>query len=207
MKIAEVNLEKLPTLNVEKLLELYAGDPESCQLILDAENMEKEFADGMLLVNDTVRLRATLSDETGCWEMSLEAEHGKIVYVSLDYQSYKINIRTIPNVEFLMNSKGLSKSEAEAFQQEHSRTLDIDLKDLVTLKKAKEHFKGDYILNNITLDNPTMDQADRLLIWHIRAYRKFYFDYFNSACYLWDGTGFKNASSLAKAMRERGLVK
>lgn len=193
-------------INLEKLLTSFAQDDTVRKMILDAEKLENYLANGIPLINGRVDLYAASNDETGFWEVCLEAEHGKVLYSALDQEGYKVCITTLPNDVYIPNKENLAIHEIIAIQKANSKSIDLDLKDMASLRKAKEFLKDDYVLRNIQLNNPTLDDAARLVIWHIRAYRKEFLDYHRDFNFLWEPTPYKNARSLAQALRVRNLV-
>jgi len=190
----------------ELILETFAKSESITECLLAAEDQENHFIEGVKLNDDVVTLRPFIDDETGLWMVHLEVDHGTVVYKVLDEEANKINITTVPNISYIKDSDGLNESDILAVQNKYSSSVDIDLKDIKTLKNAKEILAEDYVLKHIPLANPTGDCAARLVIWHIRAYRKVFMKYHNDFSFLWKQSGYKNARQLAGAMRDRDLL-
>lgn len=194
------------TLNMDKLLNLYSKDEAVCKVLRKAEELENYLADGVPLVEDTLNLYAATNHETGLWEVCLEADHGRVIYTTHDIEGYEITITSLPNDTYINNKESLTLKEILAIQKSNSKTIDINLRDMNSLREAKDFLEDDYVLRNIQLNNPTMDKAARLVIWHIRAYRKVFLDYYRQFSFLWANTPYNNARSLAAAMRKEGLL-
>lgn len=190
----------------ETLLSLYSQDQEIYKLICEAASIEEEFADGLELMDGYLYLKALINEDTGMWELCLEADHGRVFYTAKDLQMTKINIATMPNTKYIRDKEVMNDGDLALIQKEFSRSFDIDLKDVKTLNSAKKFFQGDYVLKNIQLYNEAEDTAERFMIWHIRAYRKVYVDHYKAFNSLWEGSGLKSAKSLLKAMKDRGLT-
>lgn len=190
----------------EKLLEIYSKKQSILDVLRCAYAQERHFIRGAYLNSGTVLIKASSDDITGLWEIILEVDHGKVVYTCLDKEGNNMNIFSIPNDKYIKEKETLSEAEIKAIQIQASSSIDIDLRDTKSLKKAKELFKHDYVLKHIPLYHLDSDNAARFLIWHIRAYRKVFLDYQRTFQFLWEGTSFKNARSLVTALTERNLV-
>lgn len=190
----------------EKLLEIYASKPAIMDVLRAAYAQEEHYAKGAYLNYGTVLIKAFSNDKTGLWEVVLEVDHGKVCYTCLDEEGNNINLFSIPSDKYIKNKESLSEAEIKAIQIQASNSIDINLKDTKSLKKAKELFQHDYVLKNVPLYHLDSDNAARFLIWHIRAYRKVFFDYYKTFKFLWEGTSFKNASSIVKVLLQRGLA-
>ena len=176
------------------------------EVLRAAVAQEEHFRKGANLNSDTVTIKAENSDETGLWTVTIEVDHGKVIYTCLDEDANHINIFSIPNDKYIKDKENLSEAEIKAIQIHASNSIDINLKDVKTLRKAKEHFKNDYVLKHVPLYHLDSDNAARFIIWHIKAYKKVFKDYINTFEFLWEGTSFKNARSLAREMVDRGLA-
>lgn len=193
--------------DTDKLLKIYSTDPLIRKFILTAEDRENKLLEGIPLVQGEVLFKAFINQETGLWEACIEVKHGKVTYTAYDPESYHINVTTTLNFDYVKEKENdLSDYEIEEIQRICSNTLDIDLRDLVSLKKAKKIFENDIVMKNIQLNNPTLDSASRLVIWHIRAYRKVLTNYQRDFKFLWEDTGFHSGKALAAAMRVRGFL-
>lgn len=190
----------------EKLLEIYSQKSSILEVLKCAVAQELHFNRGAYLNSGTVLVKADSDSTTGLWEVTLEVDHGKVTYTCMDQEGNQINIFSMPNDKYIKNKEQLSEAEIKAIQIQASSSIDINLKDMRTLKKAKELFKHDYVLKHIPLYHLDADNAARFLIWHIRAYRKLFLEYYRKYKFLWEGTSFKNAKALANAMVARGLV-
>ncbi len=189
---------------VSSLVNKLAKDEIVREVILHAEDQELLWLKGVKINEDIVTLKADI--EAGLWTITLEVDHGTVVYKSHDKAGYLITISTHPNAKYLRGKENLSEDQITVLLTEYSSCVAIDLKDINTLKHAKSVLKDDYVLKHIPLANPTQDCAARLVIWHIRAYRKLFLDYQNKYGFLWQETGFNNARTLAGAMRDEGLI-
>ena len=172
-----------------------------------AAEIEDSLEKGMMVNSGTVLLRGKFSDSTGFLRASFEVDHGKVYYDAHDHEIYKLTIRTEPSSKYI---KDLNQQNEETIREcinRYSNSLDIDLRDTVTLRKAKEYFADDYVLKNLPLNSGPGKMASRFVIWHIRAYRKSFYKYYNQAKTLWTGSGFKNARSLLREFKRRGLYK
>jgi major membrane immunogen (membrane-anchored lipoprotein) len=192
--------------NTDLLLRNYAKSDSIREILLIAENQEKHFAQGAYINSGLVLIKATIDDNLGLWKVSIEVDHGKVVYTAYDNEAQKINIQTIPSDKYIKDKENLNAAEIQAVIEGNSRSLDIDLGDTATLKKAKDFFADDYVLKYLVLNNEHNDLASRFVIWHIRAYRKIFINYEKKFSFLWKDTEFKNARSLAAAMRAKGLL-
>lgn len=190
----------------EKLLEIYSKKESILEVLKCAVAQERHYMKGANLNSDTVTIRAKTDDKTGNWEVTLEVDHGKVVYTSMDEDGNQINIFSIPNDKYIKDKETLTEAEIKAIQIQASNSIDINLKDVRSLRKAKDLFKYDYVLKNVPLYHLDHDNAARFLIWHIKAYRKVFLNYKKTYKFLWEGTSYKNAISLANALIERNLV-
>lgn len=190
----------------EKLLEIYSSKPNIMEVLRAAVAQEEHFRKGAGLNSGTVMISAENDDKTGFWMVTIEVDHGKVVYNCLDEDANHINIFSMPNDKYIKDKENLSEAEIKAIQIQASNSIDINLKDVRTLRLAKEMFKNDYVLKHIPLYHLDSDNAARFIIWHIKAYKKVFKDYLNTFQFLWEGTSFKNARSLAKAITDRGLA-
>ncbi len=189
---------------VSSLLERLSSSDDIRHVLSCAEAQELNWLEGVKLNEDLVTLKADIRD--GLWTITLEVEHGTVTYRNLDKAGYLITITTMPNTKYLNGKEKLSQDEVTRILIEHSNTVAIDLKNISTLKAAKEAFRNDYVLKHIPLANPTQDTAARLVIWHIRAYRKLFMDYSRKFGFLWQGTGYSSARELSAAMRDGGFI-
>lgn len=190
----------------EKLLEIYSKKQSILDVLKCAYAQELHFIRGAYLNSGTVLIKAFSDDVTGMWEITLEVDHGKVVYTCLDSEGNNMNVFSIPNDKYIKEKETLTESEIKAIQIQASNSIDIDLRDTRSLKQAKELFKRDYVLKHIPLYHLDQDNAARFLIWHIRAYRKVFLDYHRTFKFLWEGTSFKNARTLVDALTARNLV-
>ena len=190
----------------DKLLEIYSKKQSILDVLKCAYAQELHFKRGAYLNSGTVLIKAFSDDVTGMWEITLEVDHGKVVYTCLDAEGNNMNIFSMPNDKYIKEKETLTEAEIKAIQIQASSSIDIDLRDTRSLKKAKELFKSDYVLKHIPLYHLDHDNAARFLIWHIRAYRKVFLDYQRTFKFLWEGTRFKNARSLVEALEARNLV-
>ena len=190
----------------EKLLEIYSQKQNILDVLKCALAQEEHFIRGAYLNSGTVLIQGKSDDVTGLWEISLEVDHGKVVYTCNDDEGNNMNVFSMPNDKYIKDKETLTEAEIKAIQIQASNSIDIDLRDTRSLKKAKELFKRDYVLRNVPLFHLDQDNAARFLIWHIRAYRKIFLDYQRTFKFLWEGTSFKNARSLVNALVSRNLV-
>ncbi len=186
------------------LIKELAHNKDFCSVLKLAEKQELTWQEGVKLNEDIVTLKAKI--ENGFWTITLEVDHGSIVYQSLDKDGYLITISSMPNSKYLSGTEHLNADEIAAILIASSNQVAIDLKDINSLKRAKEIFQNDYVMKHIPLANPTQDTAARLVIWHIRAYRKLFVEYMSQFGFLWQDTEFHNARDLAGAMRNEGLI-
>jgi hypothetical protein len=190
----------------EKLLEIYSKKDSILDVLKCAYLQEQHYSKGAFLNSDTVLIRAKSDERTGLWEVILEVDHGKVVYTCMDEDVNNINIFSMPNDKYIKDKENLSEAEIKAIQIQASNSININLKDVRSLRKAKDLFKCDYVLKHIPLYHLDEDNAARFIIWHIKAYRKVFLDYMKTYKFLWEGTSFKNATSLVNALLERNLV-
>lgn len=190
----------------EKLLEIYSKKPVIMEVLRCAVAQERHYDKGAYLNSGTVFIKAKCDDVTGLWQVILEVDHGTVTYTCLDPEGNNINIYSMPNDKYIIGKESMTEAEIRAVQVNAANSVDINLKDIRTLRKAKDMFKYDYVLKHIPLHHLDHDNAARFVIWHIKAYRKVFLDYQKTHKFLWEGTSFKNAVSLAKALVERGLV-
>lgn len=190
----------------EKLLEIYSQKPVILDVLKCAYAQEEHYRRGAYLNSGTVLIKADSSPETGLWEVTIEVDHGKVVYTCLDAEGNNINIFSMPNDKYIKDKDSMTEAEIKAIQIQASNSIDISLKDTRSLKKAKELFKYDYVLKYVPLYHLDNDNAARFLIWHIKAYRKVFLKYQKTYKFLWEGTSFKNATTLVEAMVSKGLV-
>ncbi len=190
----------------DRLLEIYSQKEAIVKTLKCAYSQEEHFRRGAYLNSGTVLVRANKDEHSDRWEVVIEVDHGTVTYTSLDDDGHKINIYSIPNDKYIKNRENLSEAEMKIIRVENANSIDINLKDTKTLRKAKDLFKHDYVLRNIALHHLDADNAARFLIWHIRAYRKVFMDYFKKYKFLWQDTSFNSATGLARAMVSRGLL-
>lgn len=191
----------------EKLLEVYSSKQSILEVLRCAVAQEKHYLRGAELNSGTVHISARCDDNTGLWEVCISVDHGKVYYTCHDVNANQISILSIPSDKYIKNRERLTESEMKAIQIQASTAMEIDLKDVRTLRKAKDLFKHDYVLRHIPLYHLDHDNAARFLIWHIKAYKKIFMDYVKTYGFLWEGTSFRNSLSLARALVERGLVR
>lgn len=189
----------------DKLLEIYSQKETILEVLKCAYAQEEHFRRGAYLNSGTVKVQADRDEKSGRWEVVIDVDHGKVVYTALDDDSYNVNIYSIPNTKYIKNKENLSEAELKMIQVQASNSIDINLKDTKTLRKAKDLFKNDYVLKHISLHHLDADNAARFLIWHIRAYRKVFLDYQKKYKFLWEDTSFKSATQIVNAMATRGL--
>lgn len=190
----------------EKLLEIYSKKPVILEVLKCAVAQEKHFEKGNFLNSGTVLIKARIDKETGLWQVILEVDHGTVTYTATDAESNQINIYSMPNDKYIIGKDNMSAAEIRAIQVNAANSIDINLKDIRTLRKAKDMFKYDYVLKHIPLVHLDHDNAARFIIWHIKAYRKVFLSYQKTNKFLWESTSFKNATCLSEAMIERNLV-
>lgn len=190
----------------DKLLEIYSKKPVILEVLKCAVAQEKHFEKGNFLNSGTVLIKARINDETGLWQVILEVDHGSVTYSAMDAESNQINIYSIPNDKYIIGKESMTEAEIKTVQINAANSIDINLKDIRTLRKAKDMFKYDYVLKNIPLVHLDHDNAARFIIWHIKAYRKVFLNYQKTNKFLWESTSFKNALGLSNAMIERNLV-
>lgn len=167
--------------------------------------IEDNLENGMSVNSGTVLLKGKFNDSDGHLVASFDVEHGQVFYSAHDEDIYKLTIETRPNPKFINNLEKLDEESVNECLQRYSNRLYIDLRDTVTLRKAKEVFSDDYVLKNLPLNSGAGKIASRFVIWHIRAYRKAFHKYYTQAKSLWEGSGFKNARSLLSEFKRRGL--
>lgn len=190
----------------ENLLEIYSKKPVIMEVLKCALAQEKHYERGVHLNSGTVFIKAKFDDVTGQLQVILEVDHGSVTYTCLDVEMNNINIYSMPNDKYIIGKESMSEAELRTIQINASNSLDINLKDIRTLRKAKDMFKYDYVLKHIPLHHLDHDNAARFIIWHIKAYKKVFFDYLKNYKFLWQGTSFKNAISLTNTMIEKGYV-
>lgn len=191
----------------EELLIKISEMPDCVEVLEEAEKMEIEMANGMPIITDSLIMKAEINPDTSCWEIVCEVDHGKIIYTGKDKLANVINVTTIPSTKYIIQDREMTEDEISTVQMKYSRSLDIDFNHAKSVTRAKEFFKGDYVLSNIILDNDKNHRADEMVVWHLRAYRRFFNEHMKAFSFLWDGTSYYNARSLAGAMRDRGLIK
>jgi hypothetical protein len=167
--------------------------------------IEDNLENGMSINSGTVLLKGNFSDSDGHLRASFNVEHGQVFYTAHDEDIYKLTIETRPSNKFINNLEKLDEESINECIQRYSNRLYIDLRDTVTLRKAKEVFSDDYVLKNLPLNSGAGKVASRFVIWHIRAYRKAFYRYYIQAKSLWEGSGFKNARSLVGEFKRRGI--
>jgi hypothetical protein len=200
-------LEKMRNrLYEEKLLEIYSKKDSILDVLKCAYLQEVHYSKGAFLNSDTVLIKAKSDERTGLWEVTLEVDHGKVVYTCMDEDANNINIFSMPNDKYIKDKETLTEAEIKAIQIQASNSININLKDVRSLRKAKDLFKYDYVLKHIPLYHLDGDDAARFIIWHIKAYRKVFLDYKKTYSFLWEGTSYMNASALVKSLVERNLV-
>lgn len=172
-----------------------------------AAGIEDNLENGMSINSGTVLLKGKFSDTDGYLRACFEVEHGKVFYTAHDEDIYKLTIETQPSTKFINNLDKLDEESINECIQRYSNRLYIDLRDTVTLRKAKEVFADDYVLKNLPLNSGAGKIASRFVIWHIRAYRKAFYRYYVQAKSLWEGSGFKNARSLISEFKRRGIFR
>ncbi len=171
------------------------------KLVREAEAVEREFAVGRFLdTEQKVLLKAFLNDESGLWTLILELEHGKAFYYAEDEELTRITIKTVPSLQFIQQNSSILSTEVRDLRDQLSNEISIDLKNIESLKIAKQKLKKDFVLNNLSLlaDDGTTSSAAELVVVHLRLHRKPYRDYVRNYGFLWLELGFKNASSLLR---------
>lgn len=190
----------------DKLIEIYSQKPAIMDVLKAAFAQEEHFKKGANLNSDTVLIKAASDDVTGLWEVCIEVDHGTVVYTCLDQEGNEINLYSLPSEKYIKDKEGMTQTEIRSIQIAASNSININLRDTRSLKIAKELFQNDYVLKNIPLYHLDSENAARFLIWHIRAYRKVFLDYYKTFNFLWEGTRFKNASSIVRYMTKNKLV-
>lgn len=125
----------------DKLLEIYSQKTAIMEVLKCAVIQEIHFNRGAYLNSGTVLLKADSDPVTGLWEVTLEVDHGKVVYTCMDQEGNQINIFSIPNEKYIKNKEQLSEAEIKTIQIQASNSIDVNLKDLRTLKNAKDLFQ------------------------------------------------------------------
>jgi hypothetical protein len=190
----------------EKLLEIYSQKTSILDVLKCAVAQEKHYRKGAFLNSDTVHISAKCDTNTGYWEVCISVDHGNVYYTCQDVNANNISILSVPSDKYIKDRESLTEAEINHIQIQASTAIEIDLKDVRTLRKAKDLFKTDYVLKNIPLYHLDHDNAARFLIWHIKAYKKIFMDYIKTYSFLWERTSFKSALGLAQALLDRGLV-
>jgi hypothetical protein len=139
---------------------------------------------------------------TGFWKVSYEVPHGKVHYETLDHEAFTMKLHTVPAEACVNEKEKYDLAELKQVIQDHSNTIFIDLKDATTLRHAKDELEADFVMANIPLNSNLENSAARFVIWHIRAYRKIFVKYYQSACDLWQGSGLHSATSLIERIKE-----
>lgn len=193
---------KLP---LDKILSFYASNENILKSLDYAVDRQAHYEAEVPFVNGTLKMNTKISEETGLWELRLTAPRGEILYETLDDYATQIRITSIPDISFIEiedSSEELSDALLLEAQRSFTRTFDLDLSDVRSVRKCKDFFKGDFVLEGIRLNNPTLDTADRMIIWHIRAFRKVFLRYLKDFSFIWEKAGFKTAKSLKRYMEE-----
>ena len=183
----------------------YANSESYRKALRLACGIEDNLENGMSINSGTVLLKGKFSDSDGYLRASFDVEHGQVFYTAHDEDIYKLTIETKPSTKFINNLEKLDEESINECIQRYSNHLYVDLRDTVTLRKAKEVFSDDYVLKNLPLNSGAGKVASRFVIWHIRAYRKAFYRYYVQAKSLWEGSGFKNARSLVSEFKRRGI--
>jgi len=179
------------------LIKHYANNTKIMKALELACGQEQELADGLQVADDII-LRGILDDEQGLWQVSFKVPHGEVAFYALDYEFTKIRIVSMPSAEMVREAS--SEEELLAKRCKHARSMDIDMRDVASLKAAKEYFADDYVMSNIPLADAKAGNVARMLIWYLRSYRKVYTDYYKTFAFLWQGTGYTSALSLRRAI-------
>jgi hypothetical protein len=165
-------------INQELLLKEYSQSPGFMQAVSLAEEQELAFAEGIKF-GDEVQLKAVINAETGLWEALIEARHG---YAIIRERQENISVIDITTISSYNNE---------------TRFCDINIKDVHSLKNAKNYFRNDPVLNNIHINTPNGQTVAELLIIFIREYTRLFRKHRINFAFLWEGTGLNNALDLA----------
>ncbi len=181
------------------MLKLFANNTKIMRALDMACQQEQGLADGFQ-VSDDIILRGILDEEQGLWQVSFKVAHGEVAFLALDHEFTSIRIVSIPSVDMIIGRESMTADELIAKQYKNARTMDVDMRDIASLKAAKEYFADDYVMSNIPLADSKAGNVARMLIWYLRSYRKVYTEYYKSFNFLWQGTPYTSALSLRRAI-------
>ncbi len=181
------------------MIKLYANNTKIMKALELACVQECELAEGLQLSDDIV-LRGILDEEDGFWQVSFKVSHGTVAFYALDHEFTKICVVSLPSAAVVIGREQMSEQEQLAVQYKYARSMEVDMRDVASLKSAKEYFADDYVMSNIPLADPKAGNVAKMLIWYLRSYRKVYMDYYKSFAFLWQGTGCTSALSLRRTI-------
>jgi hypothetical protein len=173
------------------------------ELLERASKLEEKFSKGMVLNNGTALLKGFFDEKTGLLRAKLELGHGDVYYECQDLAMNKIKITSVPGKTCIESPYELTDDDIKILQAEFSNVTEIDFKDFESIKDAKAKLAEDYVLKHQILNTPERTRANTLAIWHLRAYRRIYKEYFDEFSFLWIHSKFKSASSLYREVLRR----
>ncbi len=184
---------------MSELLKLYVNNSKVMQALDLACEQEQELADGLQLSED-ILLQGVIDQSNGFWQLSFIVAHGEVIFSALDYDFTQIRIVSVPAASMVLDHECLEFEQVEAIRYKHARVMDVDMRDVASLKAAKEYFADDYVMSNIPLADQKAGNVARMLIYYLRSYRKIYTDYYKSFAFLWQNTPYTSALALRRAI-------
>ena len=74
------------------MIEIYSKKESIMHVLQCAYAQEEHFRRGAYLNSGTVMIKADIDGQSGLWEVTLEVDHGKVIYTALDDEGFNINI-------------------------------------------------------------------------------------------------------------------
>lgn len=190
--------------NTEIIIDLCMNNQIVREQLEKAVEFERKFAEGMSINNGTALLKGQFDPRTGLLTAKLELAHGVVVYQVQDPTMNRIKISSIPDTKCIESPYELSEDDLAIIQAEFTNVIEVDFRDFESIKEAKEKLANDYVLKHQVLNTPERSKASDLAIWHLRAYRRIYQEYYNEFNFLWIHSKLKSASSLYAEVLRRG---
>ena len=160
---------------------------------------EQELADGLQMSED-ILLQGLIDQNNGFWRISFNVPHGEVLFCALDQEFTQIRIVSTPSPIAVLGHEILDPEQVESIRCKHARVMDVDMRDVVSLRLAKEYFADDYVMSNIPLADPKAGNVAKMLIYYLRSYRKIYTDYYKTFAFLWKNTPYTSALALRRAI-------
>ncbi len=184
-----------------EMLELYANNAKIMTALDIACEHEQQLAEGCNITEDIV-LKAVIDADSGFGRLSLDTPLGEILLLALDKDFTQLQILTMPSRSEIKHRDLISDDEIMALQIKYLRAIEVDLRDVNSVKEAKNFFANDYVMNNIFFEGDDGCSYGEMFIQYLRIYRNLYVEYIKTFKFLWEETPYIGALALKNALEQ-----